>query len=362
MNKNLSSISLEFREGTSDKVYKVAIEKSGKGFVVQFAFGRRESALQTGTKTQFPIPLEEAEKIYEKLVFSKMAKGYKIQVGVEGIGLSITNSVIDKDQRDTGLRPQLLNSITEEEAEIYLTNDNWYAQEKFDGKRMTIKKNSSEIVAANKKGLTIGFPDTMASELSALKIDFVVDGEAIGETFHAFDILQHSTDDLRQQPYIHRLDILDGLIKGTHIVIAKTAMGTTDKRKMMAKLKALGKEGIVFKKLSAKWYAGRPASGGSAVKCKFYKTASVIVLKVNTKRSVVMGVLDGKNIIQIGSVTIGPNKEIPSVSSLVEVRYLYAYKGGSLYQPTYIQDRSDELDRKECVIGQLVYKAEINEG
>ena len=71
-----------------------------------------------------------------------------------------------------------------------------------------------------------------------------------------------------------------------------------------------------------------------------------------------MGVLDGETVVPVGNVTIPPNKEVPPLNALVEVRYLYAYKGGSLYQPTYIMDRSDELDREECVISQLSYKSE----
>ena len=59
----------------------------------------------------------------------------------------------------------------------------------------------------------------------------------------------------------------------------------------------------------------------------------------------------------VGNVTIPANCEIPQKGDLVEVRYLYAYKGGSLYQPTYLGKRSD-VDEDECVLNQLKYKAE----
>ena len=37
------SITLYYREGSSDKVYQSAIEKQGELFVVNFAYGRRGS-------------------------------------------------------------------------------------------------------------------------------------------------------------------------------------------------------------------------------------------------------------------------------------------------------------------------------
>ena len=50
------TVTLYYKEGSSDKIYEVSVESSGTGFVVNFAFGRRGSTLQTGTKT--PAPLE----------------------------------------------------------------------------------------------------------------------------------------------------------------------------------------------------------------------------------------------------------------------------------------------------------------
>lgn len=59
----------------------------------------------------------------------------------------------------------------------------------------------------------------------------------------------------------------------------------------------------------------------------------------------------------VGSVTIPTNKAIPAPGALAEIRYLYAYKGGSLYQPAYLGER-DDLDPADCTLGQLKYKSE----
>jgi bifunctional non-homologous end joining protein LigD len=64
-------VTLYYREGTSDKIYQCAIEPAGKRFVVNFAFGRRGSTLNTGTKTSSPVDYDEAKAIYDKLVEEK---------------------------------------------------------------------------------------------------------------------------------------------------------------------------------------------------------------------------------------------------------------------------------------------------
>jgi bifunctional non-homologous end joining protein LigD len=355
---NIKTSSLAFCEGSSDKEYHLSLEKCGNKYDVLAAWGRRGSTLQTGAKVS-GVTLEEAEKVYDKVIKEKVGKGYMPMLDGKsnGISSSVTNAVTDKDQRDTGLRPQLLNPITEEEAEAYLTDDDWCAQEKFDGKRMTIKKDTSEVIAANKKGLSIGFPDKIASAFSALSLNCVVDGESISETLYAFDLLQCDKEDLRQKNYASRLGrLLDIIPDNPNIVLAKTAIGTKEKRDLMAELKKKGKEGIVFKKLSAKWYAGRPASGSSAVKCKFWASASCVVSKVNAKRSIEVS-LEGQ---PVGNVTIPPNKNIPAVGQVVEIKYLYvAGKGGSLYQPIYLNVR-DDVDVYECTFKaqKLKYKSQ----
>ncbi len=69
-------ITLYYREGSSDKVYQATLEPVGELFAVNFAFGRRGSTLNTGTKTLSPVDYETAKRIYDKLVREKMAKGY----------------------------------------------------------------------------------------------------------------------------------------------------------------------------------------------------------------------------------------------------------------------------------------------
>ena len=96
------------------------------------------------------------------------------------------------------------------------------------------------------------------------------------------------------------------------------------------------------------------------MKFKFYEEATVVVTQTHkTKRSVFFGAYDKAVQLQsLGRVTIPPNQEIPEVGQIIEVRYLYAYKNGSLYQPTFKMVRTDQ-QVKDCLTSGLKYKPEV---
>jgi bifunctional non-homologous end joining protein LigD len=86
------------------------------------------------------------------------------------------------------------------------------------------------------------------------------------------------------------------------------------------------------------------------------------VLALNNKRSVQMGVLraPGGMPVPIGNVTIPANHEIPRVGDIIDVRYLYANRGGCLYQPQY-RGRRDDVSREECLETRIKYKGGMEE-
>jgi predicted DNA-binding WGR domain protein len=68
-------VTLYFKQGTSDKVYKASMEAAeGNLCLVNFAYGRRGSTLKTGTKTTTPVDYAAAKKIYDKLSKAKPRK------------------------------------------------------------------------------------------------------------------------------------------------------------------------------------------------------------------------------------------------------------------------------------------------
>ena len=351
----LPNIELAYVEGSSDKVYRAAIEEDDGGFSVNFAYGRRGSSLAVGTKTQEPVSLDEAVAIYEKLVRSKLAKGYRPLGQPAGTGTGIGINMPEVRQ-DTGLRAQLLNAITEDEAEPYLRDPDWCAQEKYDGKRVLIRKTGAQIIAANRNGLATGLPVALTAKLAEVLGDFVIDGELVGDRYYAFDLLEDREGDWRNRPYWSRLDALRFQFcdLGGGVVVAETA-ARDDKRELMAKLRAMGKEGVVFKYLLAHWLSGRPGRGGNALKLKFWASCSCVVGRVNGKRSVELA-LDR---VSVGNVTIPPNHEIPVAGQVVEVRYLYVTGvGGSLYQPVCLGVR-DDVPAADCTVvkQRLKYRA-----
>ena len=123
----MKKASLYFCQGPSDKEYHIQLVKEGKGYVVNFQFGRRGSTLQTGTKTTVPVTLEQAEKVYNKLLKEKTGKGYSEGETKEGFSGETPKTKL------VHILPQLLNPI--ENVEDYIKDDTYVAQEKIDGER-----------------------------------------------------------------------------------------------------------------------------------------------------------------------------------------------------------------------------------
>jgi len=372
LERTVKETTLHYLGGSSDKIYRAWIENYGNQdeFVVGFAFGRRGSRLQVGTKTPDFVPLSRANLVYEKLVNSKIAKGYNV-IGTQGHGESCDQAAKDAYRIPTHLYqnqpkanndclPLLLNSVTLEELNNLSENKNWVFQEKMDGKRMVVCVKSGEAKAYNKRGLEIGAPASILEEMEILAQgnDLTLDGECLSDCFHVFDILCHKTC-LKSKPYSYRLECLEklfGRFSGTTVQQLPTSKTKKEKSQLLEELKTSKKEGVVAKNINAIYTPGRPNSGGNYLKYKFVKTASAIVGGHNQKHSVSLCLLDGEKKVAIGNVTIPTSEDLPEIDSIIEVKYLYAMpSSNSLYQPSFIGKR-DDVSAEECSIEQLEYK------
>jgi len=347
--------SLFYTHGSSDKEYHAQIVERGDGYVVDFQYGRRGGPLQTGSKTPSPVALDKATAIFDKLVKEKTSKGYT--PGESGMAYQGT----DKESAFSGILPQLLNPIDDSEASAYLNSLDWVMQEKHNGERVLVKKLGNEITGINKKGIVRPLPEPLVAASRALEDDFLMDGELLGSCYVAFDLLEHRGHDLRTMPYAKRYTHLLGCVNviGGFIRVCSSYTDPGAKKAALDELRKAAREGVVFKRHSAPHADGRPASGGDQLKLKFYATATVQVIAAKSdKRSVrIQGFDDQGQPVEIGSVTIPPNADIPAAGEFIEVRYLYAYPGGSLYQPTYLGKRSDQ-EASDCLISTLKYKPE----
>lgn len=188
-----------------------------------------------------------------------------------------------------------------------------------------------------------------------------LDGECIGDVFHAFDLLVLNQEDLRPNPYRVRLtELMNLLASAQHrfIKYANTALSILEKTGMYQQLQREQQEGVVFKRLNAPYAPGRPSSGGPQLKYKFYSTVSYVVAKINSKRSVEVRLWGAEDWATCGNVTIPSNHPVPEVFQIVEVRYLYAHREShALYQSIYEGPRSD-VNLEECLLSQLKYKPE----
>jgi len=364
----IKETALSFKEGSSDKVYYVTVEKlENDKCVVNFAFGRRGNTLQTGTKTNEPVDWRVAEMIFDKLVEEKMKKGYKGAIisnltsirEVEGSKSSSKVIPVIKTEELAVSKCVLLNAIKEEQAHNLINDNDWIIQEKMDGVRYMLEFEGlpfgSNFKGYNRKGKEVPVSEeikTLFESFEDLPPNCFLDGELIGETFYVFDILSMDVD-LREESFERRYSLLAEFFrlyfnKKECIKLVKAYGKKEEKEKLFNDSKA--KEGVVFKRKSASYHVGRPASGGDYLKFKFCESCTCIVSSVSNKRSVGISLMKDGNLVPVGNVTIPVNYEIPIIGKHIEVKYLYAFAGGSLIQPVYLGERDDvEVDTIDSI-------------
>ena len=354
--QQLNSIVLYCNEGGSDKEYQARIEPLGSGFQVIANYGKRGSATSKAVKSgSGPVSLEDAEKIFQKLIREKTAKGYR---QVDAPLSELTQAAPTRSSPSPFRPPMLLNEISEQEALRLLEDPAWAVEMKLDGERLQLHRDDQSVTAYSRTGkLRAALPKAVIEAALAIRSSacFILDGELIEGVFYPFDILYLSgTPNIASLPQEFRKARLDSLIDGC-FTQSLTVAETSEKQVFYHTLRTNGAEGIVFKLRSAAYQSGRPNSGGVALKFKFVATASVIIGKQNgAKRSVYMLLADGT---EVGKVTIPPNKSMPNEGAIAEVRYLYAHRDGGLVQAVYLGER-DDVAVSECTAAQFQYKGE----
>ena len=347
------SISLWCTEGGSDKVYDISIEDNGDDtYDVPFTYGRRGGPLNSGCKCQ-EVSYATAKKSFDKVVKEKLAKGYKI---VEGGAVS-SSFTTASEKTDTGIYPMLLD-VADESTHISLqSNKDFIAQEKHDGKRLMLRRVGGHVTAINRKGQEVNFPEVLAGPNGAMVAseDFIIDGELVGELLFVFDVIEYGGIDLRALTYEERYNFLSEFNGASNLIIVKSAKTQAEKIALENTLRGIRAEGIVYKNKKAVFSVGK--NHNQMWKYKFWHTATCIVKEANVGvDSVSLQLFDDAGVlIDVGNCTINKRVCLPKAGDLLEIRYLYAYRGGSLYQPTMIALR-DDIDKEECLMSQLSYK------
>ncbi|MBO9699549.1 MAG: WGR domain-containing protein [Sporocytophaga sp.] len=115
--KLIKQIKLYFQEGNSDKVYEIDLCESGDGFLVNFRYGRRGATLKEGTKTIFPVDLQEANKVFDSLEKEKRSKGYSTEGEPMAVFNKPTKGSKDNDRRKKAILKILKNAVDGDEPE-----------------------------------------------------------------------------------------------------------------------------------------------------------------------------------------------------------------------------------------------------
>lgn len=386
--KNIDEVSLIYVDEATNanKEYHLQLFKNIHGsYDVLAQWGRRGGTLQYGSKIM-GVPLEKAEKVFNKTKDEKLGKGYipdpdsavnVIPVSVLGHDEPQTTKAPAQEQviegtlkrkirvqwgeeKEVQYIPQLLNSIDESEVEKYLLDNAWGAQEKKDGVHVQVKVINEPLYQSmkvfNKKGKEIPFIKDWLNEFGHACL---LDGEKIGDSYHVFDILDFKGNSLRLSGYEERYEILSKLEFLSKFKVVPFAIGYKAKKELYDRLLKEKKEGIVFKKLNAVYVPGK--AHDSMFKFKFYSEASVRVREGRPgKHSVGIEVIDNGVWIPVGNVTLPQSIPKMPVGTIIEVRYLNYQEGGALYQPNFKEIRTD-TDPEECLKSQLKHKAKEDE-
>lgn len=357
MSNTIKTITLFCQDHGSDKAYMLQLDKVDGGYMVYYGNGKRGATLKPKAITSAPVTLEEAEAVYAKKEAAKRKGKRGVSIYKESADGGDTLEINDDAGNNSGIEPQLLNEIDEVQARKLCSDPAWIAQEKHDGERRPVLVKDGTVAGTNRRGEFIGGMKTEIAKGISTATNMIVDTEDLGAHLAVFDLLDYDGEDLRHMGTATRFKRLEAIVGDSPALkISPMAFTTQEKTALLERMIKENREGIVFKRANAPYVAGRPSSGGDQLKFKLYDEASVIVLEINKQRSFKMEVIDANgNNVFIGNCTIPANQSIPAVGSIVEVKYLYAYRGGSLYQPTFNKPRPDQIN-SDCMQTQLKYK------
>ena len=237
-----------------------------------------------------------------------------------------------------------------------------------------IRKSAGKIVGINRKGRIVSLPPKLEAEARRLPLScFLMDGEAIGEQFIAFDLLEADEPDFRSRMYWHRFRDLLGVLSQAekqngglrYIRPVETWFKPEQKPQGLKWLHEIRAEGAVLKCIEAPF---RPGRNGQHFKNKFVKSCTCKVIAKDRKdaakgqNSVALGLLNAKGEwVQVGHASAIGKTFLPPdpVGVLTEVTYLYATEASRLYQARLAGIRTD-VRESDCTMNQLIFIAEVD--
>jgi len=276
--------------------------------------------------------------------------------------------------------PELLQDATDDMVKTLLTNDNFVWQEKHNGDRRVVSKETFpngevRIVDWNRsagrgKGLTSNIVEALKKHSLH---QFVIDCEYVGseDKLYVFDALHLGDVNIVNERYRLRLESVHAFFDGFHkdIVPIESAFTPEQKFALYERLKGIFAEGFVMKDLNAPYRESKPSSNRWNFRHKFVKTLDAVVIGDTTERDE-KGML--KNSVRLGLyMPKGELKDVCGVTKksgfvlkpmdVVQIVYLYG-TGNNITERDVVQPRIDmsvkqpRYDKKphECTIDQII--------
>lgn len=243
----------------------------------------------------------------------------------------------------------------------YVTDPLWAFEEKYDGKRLLIVKDGNgNLNATNRNGEPTDLPQEIAHSMDYLHKNTVLDGEWLHrrKEYVVFDMLWHSNVDCRGSDLKTRRTMLAAItnqILDPPIILAPQVTTTAGKMGMLERLYKESAEGIIMKRLDAKYVAGK---NETMLRLKFkYRCDVVLQRRPNdNKASFEMFMFDNEGeLIHAGSVSARHFYTELAVNQIKvgEIEYLYRTPDFKLYQPVLVRFRDDK-NPEQCLTSQLV--------
>lgn len=263
------------------------------------------------------------------------------------------------------LLPMKFREAPIEDLKRFVTDDEWWLQQKLDGIR-------AQLVFEPGKApwFRNGTGGQLASDTARPVADkilrltptppaeaqgYTIDGEIIDGAFWIFDLVE---DDGERAPLWQRLNVLNSWHEGVGdyglaglIKLLPTARLMDEKHALAEAVHGQGGEGWIAKRIDGGYNWGSRVE--HSLKLKITHTIDTVVIGRNRKReqNMVLGVYKEHVLTEVGCASaIG--KPDTALGDVVEVKYLYAGANGRLVQPTVLRLRTDK-PAAECTIDQL---------
>ena len=367
----IRSAALTLANHKHSKAYAASIESvegggsEGRSYIVCSTYGAIGSIQKPGKGTPKPVTLEAAEKFYNKLVTEKTTIPCSCCAGlyvITGAAAATSKPAVSAALAHfPSFFPELLEPIVDSETNGYLEDDQYSLEEKFDGTRLSVRRDADVFAGYNRLGGFIPVPVEAEKAVRVLGCGNIwLDGEFEHGQFVAYDLLQFEGKDYREHAQSYRRQQLERLIvDGPFMRLSKEYLGSADKTVALAMFRKRGIEGVVFKHRRSPYMPGKQ---GVNRKLKFWEDCTVRVsqkMKNDSAHSFGVEVLDAGVWKNVGNVTCkGP---LPALGTYREIKYLYVGTGGSLYQPEDRGARTDVTDA-DCDAEKLKHKATARVG